>query len=424
MSGIGRPGSQAPGSGRLVALEYICSLIVFNLAGAGGAAAFETNGRHWDEMPVEYWINPAECPTLEDGSTIIDIVDAATRSWEDVACAEVEFAFMGTTDKVWDSDYQNTIYCVSDPEEWLFGEGAAGATLWLPHEEGYTVEVDLALNAADLEWRAGGGDALEQGVMDPRAMITHELGHWLGLAHTPDPYGTMYYGLLPGGIQATLSGDDKAGLCSLYPSGEAECQADEGCPEDHHCADIQGVMVCDELHDPPGADCNKDHIDCEGMCWVSLYECEQICYFTDQLGGTEGYCAPVCDPDEGVECPEGFDCTPVAQLGGHICLKGFTPIWPTADDPPGAVEMVAEVVEEPVEDLVTGELPNDPGVAEPADSTGGGGVGRGCAAGPAAPASAGLVLMLLALACLRGVSLLPVDDAAPGSDCLDAGRGY
>ena len=143
----------------------VCLALAF---AATPAAAFETNGRHWDEMPIEYWINPAECPTLEDGSTIIDIVAAATQSWMDVSCAEIEFAFMGTTDKVWDNDDQNTIYCVSNPEDWQFGEGAAGATLWLPKPEGYTVEVDLALNAADLEWSAGGGTRWSRGSWTPR----------------------------------------------------------------------------------------------------------------------------------------------------------------------------------------------------------------------------------------------------------------
>jgi hypothetical protein len=392
-------------------MRPVAFLIVLIL-GAAPAGAFETNGRHWDEMPVEYWINPTECPVLADGSTIIEIVAAATKAWEDVPCADIEFAFMGTTDKVWDNDDQNTIYCVEDPEEWKFGVGAAGATLWLPKPEGFTVEVDLALNAADLEWRAGGGDALEQGIMDPQAMITHELGHWLGLAHTTDPFGTMYYGLLPNGIQSTPSGDDKAGVCSLYPNDVADCAADGDCPEDHVCADIQGIQVCDEVHDAAGAACDKDHIDCAGMCWVSLYECQHICYFTDQLQGTDGYCAPVCDPDMGLDCPEGYDCTEVVQLSGHICIKGFTPVWPTADDSPEAVEMVDEVVDAPGADLVAEELPgvddfegpaaDTAGVVEPAPETpadSGGGSG-GCAAATAPTPPLFLFLVLL-LVCLR-----------------------
>ncbi|MBM4371216.1 MAG: matrixin family metalloprotease, partial [Deltaproteobacteria bacterium] len=268
----------------------VIGFLVLGLA-AAPAAGFETNGRHWDTMPVTYWINPAECPALADGSTIVEILERATQAWEDVPCADVQFQLLGTTDKTWDNDGQNTIYCVSDPAAWQFGVGAAGATLWLPKPEGETPEVDLALNAADLEWRDGGGDALETGVMDPQAMITHELGHWLGLAHTPDPYGTMYYGLLPNGIQKTLAGDDRAGLCTLYPSGVTECATDEDCGEDRRCTVIQGVPVCDEVHDGPGAPCDKAYIDCEGMCWVSLYECSQLCWFTDPMA-TEGYCAP------------------------------------------------------------------------------------------------------------------------------------
>ena len=253
----------------------------------------------------------------------------------------------------------------------------------------------------------GGGDALEQGIMDPQAMITHELGHWLGLAHTPASFGTMYFGLLPNGIQSTLAGDDKAGVCSLYPNDTSECEEDGDCPEDSHCVDIQGVSVCDELHDPTGAECDKTHIDCAGMCWVSLYECEHICYFTDQLQGTEGYCAPLCDPDTGLDCPEDYDCTAVAQLNGHICIKGFTPIWPTGDDPPEVVEMVAEVVEEPAEDLVAEEILDEdtggpgPGAdtAPAADTTteepGEGGGSSGCTSSPVAASP--MVILLLAL---------------------------
>jgi uncharacterized protein (TIGR03382 family) len=388
------------------------AVLLLLLAAAQPAGAFETNGRHWDEMPVEYWINPTECPTLADGSSVIDLVAAATQAWADVACADIAFVFMGTTDLTWDADDQNTIFCISDPAAWQFGVGAAGATLWIPHEESYTAEVDLALNAADLEWRAGGGDALEQGIMDPQSMITHELGHWLGLAHTPDPYGTMYYGLLPNGLQATLSGDDKAGVCSLYPSGVDDCATDGDCPGDHFCADIQGIRVCDELHDPAGAECDKGHIDCEQMCWVSLYECQHICYFTDPLQGTAGYCAPVCDPDAGVGCPEGYDCTAIAQLSGHICIKGFTPIWPTADDPPAAVERVAEVVEEPAADLVAEELPGGEDPAGPVSDTApspdttpeapaGGGESGGCAAGPVSTPTLAPLLLLMAIAILR-----------------------
>ena len=85
-------------------------------------------------------------------------------------------------------------------------------------------------------------------------MITHELGHWLGLAHSPDPYATMYYALLPNGIQASLAGDDKAGVCSLYPNGTDECETDDDCQEGFQCAGFKGLPACDEIHDEAGED--------------------------------------------------------------------------------------------------------------------------------------------------------------------------
>ena len=119
----------------------------------------------------------------------------------------------------------------------------------------------------------------------------------------------------------------------------------------------------------------------------------------------------MCDPDAGVGCPEGFDCTPIPQIDGHLCLKSFIPIWPVADDPPGAAELIAEVVEEPGEDLLEGEIHADgrapaadsraPGDAATADAAPGGGGRGGCAAGPASPAPAMVIPLLPALVRLR-----------------------
>jgi len=394
------------------------------------ARAFETNGKLWNEMPIPYYINPEACPVLSNGDHIEDIVAKATQAWSGVVCADVSFQFLGTTSAMWAADGQNTIYCVDGKnQEWAFGEGAAGATLWIPTEPGQPMEVDLALNTFDLNWIPGGGDPLTGKDIDPASMITHELGHWLGLSHSPDPFATMYYASLPFAIQLTVDGDDKAGLCTLYPSGETECETDQDCPDKFECVDIAGIPVCRETHAGPGEPCNKEMIDCAGMCWVSFYECSQLCLFTN-LDYSEGYCAPLCETSD---CPEGFKCTHVQQPGVdvHVCflddsLPEAGPELIEAAEQEDLVEVV-EVVEavDPVFDLVEQpelsapesavEVAADPGgpgdiqppgdiadvdAADPVKKDGG-----GCQASGAMPAGGLLVLMLaLALACLRRVS--------------------
>lgn len=54
--------------------------------------------------------------------------------------------------------------------------------------------------------------------MDLRNTVTHEVGHFLGLAHTAVASTTMYSLTQPGETQKrTLSPDDVAGVCAIYP---------------------------------------------------------------------------------------------------------------------------------------------------------------------------------------------------------------
>jgi hypothetical protein len=52
---------------------------------------------------------------------------------------------------------------------------------------------------------------------DLSSILTHEIGHFLGLSHSSDPSATMRPGYRPGRIDLrTLAADDVAGICSLY----------------------------------------------------------------------------------------------------------------------------------------------------------------------------------------------------------------
>jgi hypothetical protein len=53
---------------------------------------------------------------------------------------------------------------------------------------------------------------------DLQSILTHEAGHFLGLAHPPVPDATMFWEYDPGSIsKRTLSSDDIAGICTIYP---------------------------------------------------------------------------------------------------------------------------------------------------------------------------------------------------------------
>ncbi len=55
-------------------------------------------------------------------------------------------------------------------------------------------------------------------VYDLQAILTHEMGHFLGLDHTMDPNATMNAAYDPGTIDLrSIEDDDLAGLCTVYP---------------------------------------------------------------------------------------------------------------------------------------------------------------------------------------------------------------
>jgi len=61
---------------------------------------------------------------------------------------------------------------------------------------------------------------------DLQAILTHEAGHFLGLAHATDERSIMYAFYRPGAIELTQ--DDVDGLCAIYPpapSGGCSCRA-------------------------------------------------------------------------------------------------------------------------------------------------------------------------------------------------------
>lgn len=53
---------------------------------------------------------------------------------------------------------------------------------------------------------------------DLQAVLTHEVGHFIGIAHSPDPSAVMFASYAPGSIsQRVLTPDDVGAVCEIYP---------------------------------------------------------------------------------------------------------------------------------------------------------------------------------------------------------------
>jgi hypothetical protein len=104
----------------------------------------------------------------------------------------------------------------SDPED--IGTLALTTVTFDP-DTGQIYDADVEINSGQNHITVGD----ESVVFDLQSIVVHEAGHTLGLSHSSVAYATMFYrydqndGTL---LLRTLSDDDVAGICAVYPPGQ------------------------------------------------------------------------------------------------------------------------------------------------------------------------------------------------------------
>ena len=101
--------------------------------------------------------------------------------------------------------------------DWPYHDaGSAFAHTSLTHEAstGHILDADVEINSSGVSLTT---DDLAIAA-DLQSIATHEAGHFLGLSNSSDPEATMSGSYSPASRSArSLSADDKAAICSLYP---------------------------------------------------------------------------------------------------------------------------------------------------------------------------------------------------------------
>lgn len=91
--------------------------------------------------------------------------------------------------------------------------------VWHNSRTGEIVGVDMEVNEARGPFAICPDTGCALGEVDLPNVLTHEAGHYFGLAHTPDDEeATMWASAPVGELQKrTLQPDDEQGLCAIYP---------------------------------------------------------------------------------------------------------------------------------------------------------------------------------------------------------------
>ena len=174
-------------------------------------------------------------------ATFEKIAEQAFTSWQEVDCGggkkpSLKFSNYGavscgkheynqgavdSSGKVVEPPQGNANILVFRDEKWPY-DGTANTlaltTLTFNVESGEIYDADMEINAVKREVTLSTTETNVQ--VDLLSVVTHEAGHFIGVAHSSDPNATMFATYAPGTSELrTLSADDVAAVCSIYPPG-------------------------------------------------------------------------------------------------------------------------------------------------------------------------------------------------------------
>ena len=200
---------------------FVLSLFILSAAISGAAYTRITQldgstarSPKWVSMPISYSINARGLSQIANGSEF-NAVQASFQTWQDVAAADIRFDYRGTTQvRGVGRDGINLVSFADDST--ALGSSTLAATysfLCLPCSDYPIQEADIIVND-DYSWTTSG----ESGKYDIQAVLTHEIGHLLGLDHSALVSSVMVPFASPTQIdQRTLQYDDIAGVVEMYP---------------------------------------------------------------------------------------------------------------------------------------------------------------------------------------------------------------
>ncbi|HVY31618.1 MAG TPA: hypothetical protein VHB79_34020 [Polyangiaceae bacterium] len=223
--------------------------------GCGTAFAFRTAAElpeiraeqpvRWLTDRVEFDVDLSASATI-DPPARVEMMARALAVWESAACGRLQLGVGGTTHQTGaQGDGRNTLTIVT--QGWAergFASSAAAYTdvLYEKDADGWHIsEADIYVNGVDFDWVASGMTSSEGRLKSLEAVLTHEVGHALGLLHpceiapkhrepkcSSDPAFdiTMMYPLYDS-TKLELSSDDRDGLCAVYGC-DVSCPLDPG----------------------------------------------------------------------------------------------------------------------------------------------------------------------------------------------------
>jgi hypothetical protein len=158
-----------------------------------------------------------------------ETVRRAFATWSDVDCgggATASIAFSQLADTMcrrpeFNRSGANANIVLFRDDDWDYKTAdntLAQTTVTFSTDTGEILDVDISVNAAFNELTVSDTKVM----FDLQSILTHEIGHLVGIGHSPDLRATMNASYDPGSLELRkLHDDDVAAVCAIYPPGRA-----------------------------------------------------------------------------------------------------------------------------------------------------------------------------------------------------------
>lgn len=205
----------------------------------------ENGSAHWDKEKLrdavrkafDAWTLPGICE--QDKSPGLKAHD-----WMDVSCDQAEY----------NSTKGNANIIIFRDSEWPHHPALPAFTsvVFEPNTgEILGVDMEINTNPHNCEFTFKEGDPDK---WDLPTVLLHEVGHFIGLAHSKDSSAVMYHPLPKGVSKRTLTQDDKKAVCALYPpTEETRCNAMPRHGFSSECSNMQPNNDCSVRTPMPGS---------------------------------------------------------------------------------------------------------------------------------------------------------------------------
>ncbi len=184
---------------------------------------------HWASSCLNYSVQVDGSQRSKlDADQVRPLVEQAFSAWKAARCPgggspsfEVKFQGYVSCDHreaVCDDTSKNANVVMFHDSGWLYGGGKIGVTIPTGGtESGLIIDADVEINSQDYSFASDPSGMMSTSLL---YVLTHELGHFLGLAHSQ-----VYGAVMSTGYQSLpfspnlISTDDAAAICAAYPPG-------------------------------------------------------------------------------------------------------------------------------------------------------------------------------------------------------------